>query len=625
MAVITDLYAEARRCYHQGRPADARRLLQRVLEIAPRHAASLHLLGRLAFQSGHTEDAIGLVRRAVEADGRSGYVYCDLGVMLGAAGQFEPAVAAYRAALGLNPADAVTHHNLSVALRTLGRSEEAISACRAALQSRPDYADAHGTLGDLLAERRRFDEAERSYRAALDLRPDSVETWNNLGIALMESGRAEDAAAAYRTAISLRPTFAEAYSNLANALRTTGNSTEAITAYGIAIRLKPDLVAAYGNLANTLRDLGRLEEADTVCRAAIRAAPDHAEAHATLGNVLYDRGLTDQAIFCYQTAIALRPDFAEAHLNLAATRLMRGEFDEGWREFEWRWEVPLLKDWRRPFSQPQWRGEAAAGRTLLIHAEQGFGDTLQFCRYAALAKERGFTVVLEVPPPLLRLLGSLEGIDRLVGQGESLPEFDLHCPLLSLPLALGTRLATIPAKVPYLTAPPAQATAWRSRLAALGGQGPRVGLVWAGSPRHGNPQLAAVDRRRSMAAEMLAPLLRVPEVRFFSLQLGGQPPEGFAVHDFMAEMNDFADTAALVANLDLVVSVDTAVLHLAGALGRPVWLLNRFDSCWRWLAGRSDSPWYPTLRIYRQPAAGDWGAVVEAVAADLARLAAVSR
>jgi hypothetical protein len=317
-----------------------------------------------------------------------------------------------------------------------------------------------------------------------------------------------------------------------------------------------------------------------------------------------------EAIGCFRTAVGLRPDFANAHHNLAVALLARGEMAEGWREYEWRWQTAGMVASRRDFAQPQWHGEAAEGRTLLIHAEQGLGDTLQFCRYGALAAARGLRVVMEVQRPLVRLLRGVAGVDWVVARGEDLPAFDFCCAMQSMPLAVGTTVATIPSAPSYLCADLVEAAIWGERLAAAGRLGPRVGLAWAGDPA------MVRDGRRSLAAERLAPLLALQGLQFFSLQKGGSPAD-VGLTDFMDEMEDFADTAALVANLDLVISVDTAVAHLAAALGKPVWLLDRFDPDWRWLLGRRDSPWYPSMRLYRQPKPGDWGSVLAEVAADL--------
>jgi hypothetical protein len=264
----------------------------------------------------------------------------------------------------------------------------------------------------------------------------------------------------------------------------------------------------------------------------------------------------------------------------------------------------------RAFSRPRWNGEAGNGGVLLLHAEQGFGDTLQFCRYAPLAAARGWRVVLEVPQPLVRLMGSLDGVERVVASGDPLPEFDMQCPMMSLPFAFDTELDTIPADIPYLSADHRDVGRWESRLAELG-PGLRVGLVWAGNARRHSTDLNATDRRRSMDPALLGPLAGVGGVHFFSLQKEGEPP--FALHDYMDECTDFADSAALVETLDLVIGVDTSVIHLAGSLGKPVWLLNRYDSCWRWLREGETSAWYPGLRQFRQPLPGAWTPVVEAV------------
>jgi len=303
---------------------------------------------------------------------------------------------------------------------------------------------------------------------------------------------------------------------------------------------------------------------------------------------------------------------------------LAGRFEEGWKEYEWRWKTKLLSGDAGRFSAPTWGGEAIGDRVILLHAEQGLGDTLQFCRYAPLIAA-GARVVLEVQAPLTRLLSQLPGIAAIVARGDGLPPFDLHCPLLSLAGVVGTTLDTIPAEAPYLAADPALAADWRDRLAGLGGL--RTGLVWAGGRRL-DANLAAVDRRRSIALDTMSPLGEVSGVTFISLQKGdpsaqaAHPPAGMALYDFTADLHDFADTAALIDNLDLVISVDTSVVHLAGALGKPVWLLNRFDTCWRWLLDRDDSPWYPQLRQFRQPSPGDWKSVISGVGDALQCLAA---
>jgi len=492
---------------------------------------------------------------------------------------------------------AVQHHQS-------GRLDEAGQLYRRVLAIDPREANALHLLGVIACQQNRHEPAIDLIGQAIAINPADASYHANLGVALKETGRLDEAVAAYRRAIALRPDHPEAHNSLGNALAAQGRLDAAAGCYRRAIGLRPDYPEAHFNLGITLKEQGRVEDAAACYRTAIRYRPEYQEAHYNLGNVLRDQRRLDEALTHYRHAIAARPDFPDAHHNAALALLSRGQMQEGWEEFEWRWATAEFSAARRGFPCPRWRGEAAAGRTLLIHAEQGFGDTLQFCRYAAAAAERGMRVVLEVQKPLVRLLRSLDGVDQVIARGDEPPEFDLHCPMLSLPLAMGT----IPAEAAYLRADPVLAAAWRTRLAAI--EGLRVGLVWAGKPSN------TADSRRSLDPRRLAPLFEPRGPRFFSLQKDGPAAPGDLI-DVMGEMDDFADTAALIVNLDLVIAVDTAVAHLAAALGKKVWLLDRFDACWRWLTGRRDSPWYPTLRIYRQPRPGDWDAVLAEVAGDL--------
>jgi Flp pilus assembly protein TadD len=494
---------------------------------------------------------------------------------------------------------------------------------RRVLAVAPRHADSLNLLGLVAHQTGRGDTAANLIRRAITINPTAAQYHCNLGVVLAEQGLRDQAEACHRKALALRPDYPEAHNNLGNVLWNLGHLDAAEACYRSALDLRPDYPEAQNNMANALQNKGHFEAAAACSRRAVELWQSNPAALTNLGNTLRDLGQLDEAVASHQRAIELRPDFADAHFNLAVALLSAGDMAAGWEEYEWRWQTPQMAKGRRDFAQPQWHGEAAAGQTLLIHAEQGFGDTLQFCRYATLAAERGLRVVMEVPKPLVRLLRGLRGIDLAVGPGESLPDFDLHCPMLSLPRAMGTTLASIPGAVPYLHDDPGEAAKWRVRLAASCHPGLKVGLVWAGDPRRALPHAAAVDRRRSIAPDRLAPLFAVSGVNFLSLQRAGpKMPARFPLIDFMDEMADFADTAALIANLDLVISVDTAVAHLAAALGRRVWLLDRFDSCWRWLTGRRDSPWYPTLRLHRQQRPGEWEPVVAEVAHDLVRLAA---
>jgi len=498
----------------------------------------------------------------------------------------------------------------------LGRKDEAVASYREALLQKPDFAEAHCNLGAVLFDLSAFEECERCYREALRLNPTFAEAYNNLGGLLIKLGRLDEAEVNLREACKLKSCFPEALSNLGDLLRIRGRPEEAEVYCREALRLKPDYVPAQLILGNALRESGRFHEAESCYRVALDRNPTWPAALNNLGTLLLDLGRADEAIQSFRTAVSQKPDYPEAHTNLGISLLLAGQFDEGWREYEWRWKQEHKKRHLRGFSQPLWDGGDIGDRVLLLHAEQGLGDTLQFCRFVP-AIAAGRRVVVEVQRPLVPLmapfLAGLPGLESIVAHGDPLPPFDLHCPLLSLPRVLGTTLETIPQQASYLRADSQRAAAWRQRVRQLDGL--RVGLAWAGN------QAMSGDRRRSIPLERFSELADLPGVSFVSLQKGPaasqSPPPGLSLHDWTEDLHDFGETAALIEALDLVISVDTAVVHLAGALGRPVWLLNRFDRCWRWLLNRDDSPWYPTLRQFRQIQPGDWCSVLRNVRAEL--------
>jgi len=535
----------------------------------------------------------------------------DLALQHHQAGRLREAEPLYRQILARQPDHADALHLLGVLARQAGRIDIAVDSIRRAIAFRPNYPEAHNNLGIALKDTGQFDEAIAAFRRATALRPNYAEAHNNLGGVLMENGQLDEAIAAFRQAIALRPSYAVAHNNLGSVLRDKGQLDEAIAAYRQAIALNPNSPEAHSHLGNALKDKGQLDEAIAACRQAIALGPNYAGAHCNLGSALQGKGQLDEAIASYRQAIALNPNLPKAHHNLSLSLLARGDFQTGWDEFEWRWKC---KDFPPPrnFAQPQWDGCLLEGRTLLLHTEQGHGDALQFIRYLPLVAERGGKIVIECYAELQRLFQTNTGRCQIVVRGQPLPVFDFHCPLLSLPRVFGTSLANIPKDVPYLHADAEDAGRWQQRLAD---HSPlvKVGLGWAGRPTHTN------DRNRSMKLARLAPLGQAPGARFFSLQKGAAaaeaqtPPPGMELVDWTEELKDFADTAALISNLDLVIAVDTAVVHLAGAMGKPVWTLLPFNSDWRWLLERQDSPWYPTMRLFRQPRIGDWDTVITRV------------
>jgi Flp pilus assembly protein TadD len=510
----------------------------------------------------------------------------------------------YRQILTVEPRHVNALHLLGLIAHQFGQTDEAIRCISDALRLAPYFPEAHNNLGVALAAEQRFDEAIAEYQKALQLKPEYAEAHNNLGIALAARGRLDEAIARYREAIRLAPQIAEVPNNLGIALAAQGKLEEAVASYEAALRLKPDYAEGHNNLGAALGPLGRLEAAEASYRKALQLKPDYAEAHNNLGVALSAQARLDQAVASYREAIRHKPDYAEAHYHIGMAFLLMGHYERGWPAYEWR--VKCKHTALPSLPEPLWDGSPLDGKTILLHTEQGLGDTLQFIRFVPLVKARGGTIVVMCPESLGRLVRTCPGIDRLV-TGSELPPFDVHAPLLSLPGILGTTLATLPADVPYLFPDPALVERLRQQLASSAAF--KVGIAWQGNPQHPN------DRNRSLPLACFEPLSRVEGVQLVSLQKGpgteqlGAVAGRFPVTDLGSGCDDFMDTAAIVKNLDFVISADTAIAHLAGALAVPVWVAIPFAPDWRWLLHRDDSPWYPTMRLFRQKAWGDWNDV----------------
>src|SRR5262245_39234268 len=502
-----------------------------------------------------------------------------------------------------------------------GRLAEAEELCRRILAAEPRHCDAWNTLGAIARLKGDCGAAVECTQRALAIKAEFPEALNNLGLALEGLDRFDEASVCFQRAIERSPQLAAAHYNLGNMLRRQGRLMEALTRYEMAIELEPDYAAACNNIGTIVWGEGN-PAAAIYFRRAIALDPDYAEAHHNLGLVLQEEGDFQGAEACYERALALAPEFAETHLHRAQLWLLAGDFERGWDEFEWRWKTGQLV--QRAFQQPVWKGEPLEGKTILLHAEQGLGDTIQFVRYAALVKERGATVVVEVQPALVRLLARCPGIDRLVGYGERLPPFDVHAPLLSLPRIFRTRLETIPVQTPYLFAEPELVERWRERLQKIGGF--RVGINWRGRAAQG------IFRKRDIPLECFQGLAGVEGVTLLSLQKeeenrGQGTREADTARPTVVELGEldggldaFVDTAAVMRNLDLVITSDTAVAYLAGTLGVPVWVALPFVPDWRWLLGRNDSPWYPSMRLFRQLRRGYWEGVFDKIRVELAAI-----
>lgn len=618
--------------HRQGQPAEAEPLYRRVLEAAPTMADIHYLLGVACLQQGKVEAAIRGLRTAVRqqpnnAEWRFNYGVAlrQQGDMAAAAEQF--AAAAARHEPGTTPHVAALAEQGAV-LTAAGAFQEAETVLRKAHAMAPQDTAIAGNLAACLfnsvATAAALDTpaAIPKLETAAQLAPQRLDIAERLAVAYLHGERAAVAAEAFSAILARQPDHAAARLGLADAQVALGAFDAAVATAEPLVAANPSWAEAHVALANGLHGQGRLEPAAVALERALALKPDLLAARINLGTVRRDLGDDEGAEACYRAALTQAPDLPALHWQRAQARLIAGDMATGWEEYEWRWHMPGFPVAADVAAIPVWDGKPGPGR-LLIHAEQGHGDSLQFIRYVPLLAQQGLDLLVQVQPALVRLFQeSLPPNVTVEALGSPLPPgISRRCPLMGLPYRLGTRIDSVPGATPYLTAPPARAAFWRARLDRLPGR--KVGLVWAGDARTHDPRSAAVDRRRSLALADLAVLGTVPGISFISLQKGppaaqardGQAP--FPLVDWTDELSDFADTAALVAGLDLVIGVDTAVIHLAGALARPVWVLSRFDGCWRWLRHRTDSPWYPGLRLFRQPGWGAWGPAIADLAEQL--------
>jgi tetratricopeptide (TPR) repeat protein len=510
------------------------------------------------------------------------------------------------------PDDAQALYDRGSELRRQRRFAEALAAFDGAIALKPDYAEAHNSRGIVLAGLTRLDDALASFDKAIALKPDYAEAYNNRGIVLQDTNRLDDAISSFDKAIALLPDHAGAYNNRAVALHDLKRFADALEGFDKAIALQPDFAAAHYNRAVALHALKRYDEALAGFEEAIARKPDYAEAYHNLGVLLQDLKRVDDAIAAYDRAIALQPDRAETYFNKGFCLLQLGRYQPGWDFHEWRNKCEE-RSGDASFPQPLWLGdEDIAGKTLFVHCEQGLGDTLQFCRYGKLAKAQGINVVMSVQQPLRRLLRQMSRAVEIIDQGALPAAFDYHCPIMSLPHALRTAPDAVPSQQRYIVAEEPLRKKWDARLPLAQGRAkPRIGVAWAGNPKQRN------DHNRSMTLRTLAPLFAA-DAHWISLQKDLRPGDAtllaeLPIVSFGDDLEDFADTAGLLDVLDLVITVDTSVAHLAGAMGKPVWIMLTYYPDWRWLLERDDSPWYPTARLFRQDETRAWDSVVARV------------
>jgi tetratricopeptide (TPR) repeat protein len=597
----------------QGKHDLALTSYNRALTVQPNHPDALSNRGNTYKELGRFDEALASYDRAIALKPDHAGALNNRAVVLQVLQRHDEALASLDRALALQPnfADALT--NRGITLNALGRFDEALASYDRVLSLQPNALAALCNRGNTLRTMRRFDEALASYDRAIALLPNFSEAHANRAILLAQLARYDEALAALERLLTLRPNDAEGYNNRGVVLVEMKRYAEALANYDRALSLSPDYTDAIYNRGNALHELGRYDEALACYDRVLQARPDDGNALNNRGKALKELNRYDEALACSARALAALPDNVVAHCNEASMRLLIGDLPRGFAEYEWRWKKADMAPAKREFPQPLWLGaEDISGKTILLHGEQGFGDAIQFCRYVPLVAARGARVILEVRPALVALMQGLAGASAVIAKGDALPAFDLHCSLLSLPLAMGTTLETVPAQVPYLHASPGKCEEWSARLGAK--TKPRVGLCWAGNATHER------DRDRSMRLSDYGPLLDL-DATFVSLHqevraedaavLAARPD---IVH-FGEALKDFTDTAALVAALDLVISVDTSVAHLAGALAKPTWVMITYVPEWRWLLTREDSPWYPSVRLFRQDVGRAWSGVVARVRA----------
>ena len=593
---------------HQSGQLDLAEILyNKLLNFYPCNTTILTNLGTIAVQKGNLEVGLVTIKKSLDINPNQPNALNNRGNALQDLNQLDEALSNYDLAIAYKPDYAEAYCNRATTLQTLKRPDEALASYDYAIILKPDYAEAYSNRATTLQNLKRPIEALASCQRAISIKPDFAEAYFNRGNALKDLNRPDEAISSFEQAIFLKPDFAEAYSNLGNALKDINRLSEALASYQQAIVLNPFYADAHFNLGNALQYLNLLDEALTCYDRAIVLDPNYAKAYSNRGTTLQDLNQLNEALANYEHAIILKPDYAEVYWNKSLLKLLMGEYLEGWQLYEWGWKSFARKPLRN-FDEPLWLGnESLRNKTLLIYPEQGLGDYIQFIRYAVLVEQLGAKVILEVPLALMTLVSTLNGQFTFVESGKPLPNFDYYCPLMSLPLAFKTTVDKIPALMPYLYADESKKKKWQKKLGKK--TVTRIGLVWSGSNVHKN------DHNRSLSLKQLDSLLGLPldfhslqkEIRAIDLDVLIAFPH---IYQHQDDLHDFSDTAALVDAMDIIISVDTSVAHLAGAMGKTVFILLPYAPDYRWLLDKTDSPWYPTATLFRQPALNDWENVI---------------
>ena len=608
------LFKRANEAFRAGNLSQAAWSCRLILAANKDHFEALHLLAMVEFQQGRCEEARGLLRKALRINNRSAAAHVNFALILNTLDEPEAALRSLDAALKIRPDDPLALSNRGNVLLRLGRTDEALASLDRAIEIAPTYSDALINRGNILVSLKRYEEALSTFDRALAADPRDAIAWHNRGNVLWQLKRADEALASFERSLTLKPDDVLVLLDFGRALMDLSRPAEALAKYDRVLEISPEQPDALTNRGHALWRLKHPDKALASYDKLLAIKPQDAEVLMGRGNALGELGRFDEALNSLDRSMELVPDSRDVHWNRAWLLLRFGHFEQGWKEHEWR---PATAQFRQ-FSQPRWHGgEPLAGKTILLYSEQGFGDTIQFARFATLLAERGGKVILQVQQPLKNLLAQLEGVECVIGEQDDPPAFDCHCPLLSLPFELQINLEALLGNKPYLSVPSDRVRQWDAHLPPTGGR--RIGIAWAGRPTF------ADDAHRSIGLAALSSLLSLPGIEFVSLQKELRPgddeilkqnPQVVHLGD---EIQDFCDTAAIMSRMDLIISSDTSVVHLAGAMGIPTWILLSRVADWRWLIDREDCPWYSSVRLFRQSHIGDWKSVIDRVAGALRR------
>jgi len=611
---LNDKLRDAIDKYQSGNYAESERISKEILQNDPHNARALNLLGMSLHERGLSDAGIVFIKKATEINPDYPAAHNNLGTVYRERRHFELSLPSIDRAIALNSTSPEYHLNKASVLLEMGDYEKALSSFQKTISLHPELVEAYIGRGAVLCKLQRFPEALASYDKAIEIQPSSAEGWEGRGSIFKELKNYDNALAAYDRAITLTPDLAGAWLGRGNIFIEFQQYDNAFAAYDRALTLKPDLAEAWLGRGNIFKELKQHDNAFAAYDRALTLKPDLAEAWLGRGNVLFELNRDDEALVCYEKAIGLNRNLAEAYFGKSLLKLALGNYDEGWALYEWRLKTKQV----RHFSKQRWLGDInLVGKTILVHSEQGFGDTIQFYRYLSKLKTLGCGIIFETHASLVPLFESQKGDLKIITTGGDIPHFDVHCPLMSLPLAFKTTLETIPANIPYLIPSVEKIKRWQGKLGAK--NKPRIGLVWSGNPRYAN------DINRTIPLNLFVPIFGTG-AEFHSLQKDvrevdrGMLESNFPILDHAPSLIDFSDTAALIAEMDLVISVDTSVAHLAGALGKPIWILLPFHPDFRWMRDKEDSPWYPTARLFRQRQQGEWRDVIDRALLEIKKL-----